>query len=338
MSLQLLDPFVRQRLGMAGDAECAVAGVTPGAAGDLRHLGRRQAAMLEAVELVVLREGDVVDIEIQPHADGVGRDKVIDVAGLVELDLRVARARRERAQDDGRSPPLAADQLGDGIDLVGREGDDGRAARQAGDLLGPDILQHRHARSRDDRDARQQRLERGADGGRAEQHGLVAAAQVADAVGEDVAALQVRGQLHLVDGDEGGVDARRHRLHGADTVLRVLRDDALLARDERDVLLAHLLLDAAVDLAREQAQRQADDSGRMRHHPLDRQMRLARVGRTQNGGHAAPRQPLHALIDRLRRVAKRRIGVAVHGARGVRGKAARNPCHSGRDGSRGRKC
>ena len=80
-------------------------------------------------------EGDVVDVEVEPHADRVGGDEVIDVAGLEELDLRVAGARRERAEHHRGAAALAADQLGDGVDLLGREGDDGGAARQARDLL-----------------------------------------------------------------------------------------------------------------------------------------------------------------------------------------------------------
>src|SRR6185295_3915815 len=49
-----------------------------------------------AVELAIGGEGDVIDIEIEPHADGVGGDQVVDVAGLVERDLGVAGARRWR--------------------------------------------------------------------------------------------------------------------------------------------------------------------------------------------------------------------------------------------------
>ena len=33
----------------------------------------------------------MIDVEIEPHADGVGGDQIIHVARLVERDLRVAR-------------------------------------------------------------------------------------------------------------------------------------------------------------------------------------------------------------------------------------------------------
>ena len=118
-----------------GGAEGAVAHGAAGAAGDLRQLGGIQIAELIAVELAVGGEGDVIDIEIEAHADGVGRHQVVDVAGLIERDLRIARARRQRAEHHRGAAALAADQFGDGVDFVGREGDDGRAARQPRELL-----------------------------------------------------------------------------------------------------------------------------------------------------------------------------------------------------------
>ena len=91
----------------ARGAEGAVARGAAGAAGDLREFGRRQAAELVAVELAVGGEGDVVDVEIEAHADGVGGDEVIDVAVLEHLHLRIARARRQRAQHHGGAAMLA---------------------------------------------------------------------------------------------------------------------------------------------------------------------------------------------------------------------------------------
>ncbi len=44
--------------------------------------------------------------------------------------------------------------------------------------------------------------------------------------------------------------------------------------------------DLVVDLARQQPQRQADNAGRMRQHPLDGEMGLAGIGRPENGGDA----------------------------------------------------
>ncbi len=71
---------------------------------------------------------------------------------------------------------------------------------------------------------------------RAEKQRLLAAAKIENAVGEDVAAFEVAGDLHLVDRDERGVRLARHRLDGRDPVARIGREDLLLAGDERHLL------------------------------------------------------------------------------------------------------
>src|ERR1700731_2382125 len=73
----------------AGGAEGAVAARAPGATRDLRELGRAELAELIAVELAVGRKRDVIDVEIETHADGIGRHQEIDIAGLIKRDLRV---------------------------------------------------------------------------------------------------------------------------------------------------------------------------------------------------------------------------------------------------------
>ena len=243
----------------AGDAEGAVVHVAAGAAGDLAELAGGQLAMHLAVELARAGEGDVIDIEVEAHADGVGGDQEIDVAGLIERHLGVARARAERAQHDRRAAALAADQLGDGVDLGRREGDQRRARRQPRDLLLAGVGELGEARPRDEVGAGNEIADGLAHGLRAEQQRLLLAAHVQQAVGEDVAALGVGGELHLVDGEEIDVGDARHGLDRAHPVARPLRLDLLLAGDERDVVGAGAGGDLVVDLAREQAQRQADE-------------------------------------------------------------------------------
>ena len=92
-----------------------------GAPGDLAELGRRQIAVALPVEFADAGEGDMIEVEIEAHADGVGGHQEIDVAVLVERDLGVARARAERAEHHRGAAPLPAHQFGDGIDLVGGE-------------------------------------------------------------------------------------------------------------------------------------------------------------------------------------------------------------------------
>ncbi len=278
---------LHQRVGEGVDAarhpEGAVMHVAAGAPGDLAELGGGELAELVAVIFAVGGEGDVIEVEVEAHPDGVGGHQEVDVAGLVDLHLLVARARAERPQHHRGPAALAADQLAHRVDLVGGEGDDRRALRQPRQLLLPRIGEHRHARARHHMHARQQLLDDAAHGGGAEKQRLLAAAQIQDAVGEDVPALQVGGDLHLVDGDEGGVGLARHRLHGGDPVARMRRDDLLLARHQRHLVLAGTRRHARVDLARQQPKRQADDAALVTEHALDRQMRLAGVGRSEYG-------------------------------------------------------
>ena len=124
----------------------------------------------------------------------------------------------------------------------------------------------------------------------ADEQRLLAAALVEQAVGEDVAAVEIGGELDLVDRDEGEVEVARHRLDGRDPVARPVRLDLLLAGDERDVVGAGLLDDPLVDLAREKPQRQADHAALVAEHALDGEMGLARVRRAEHGGDAAGAQ------------------------------------------------
>jgi hypothetical protein len=61
---------------------------------------------LVTVEFTLRCKCNVIDIEIEPHADGVGGDEVVDIAGLVEIDLGVPGAGRQRAHYHGRAATL----------------------------------------------------------------------------------------------------------------------------------------------------------------------------------------------------------------------------------------
>jgi hypothetical protein len=154
LEAMLLDPFdllgpeLGQRVAFQGQAaEGAVALVAAGAAGDLRHLGRRQAAPPMAVELRQPGEGDMVDIHVEAHADRVGGDEIVDLAGLVHRDLGVAGARAERAHHHRGAAAHPPQHLGHRIDLLGREGDDRRARRQPRELGRADIGEGRETRA-----------------------------------------------------------------------------------------------------------------------------------------------------------------------------------------------
>ena len=147
----------------------------------------------------------------------------------------------------------------------------------------------RQPRTRNRRDAFQQALQNAAHGGRAEQQRFLPAAEVKEPVGEDVAALEIGGELNLIDGDEGGIGLARHRLDGADRISCARRPNLFLAGNQRDLVGADLLANARIDLAGKKPQRQADDAAFMRNHALDGEMCLAGVGRAEHSGHVAPR-------------------------------------------------
>ncbi len=148
VGLETLDQLRVERADLSRCPERAVVHVAPGASGDLSEFRGGEVAMRVAVELAHPCEGDVIEIEIEAHADRVGRDQEVHVAVLVESDLRVARARRQRAEHHGRPAPLTAHEFGDGVHIVRGEGDDGRTPGQPRDLLFARIGEVRHARAR----------------------------------------------------------------------------------------------------------------------------------------------------------------------------------------------
>ena len=101
-----------------------------------------------------------------------------------------------------------------------------------------------------------------------------------------MAALEIGGELDLVDGDEGDVEIARHRLDSSNPELRIRRLDLLFAGDQRHGVGADPLDGAVIDLAGEQAERQPNDARGMRQHSLDAQMGLSGIGGSKHGGDA----------------------------------------------------
>ena len=98
-----------------------------------------------------------------------------------------------------------------------------------------------------------------------------------------MAAVGVLRQLDLVDGDEVGAFVDRHGFDRAGEPAGAGRLDPLFTRNEGAGLLALLLYHLVVDLARKQAQRQADHPRAVRKHPLHSKVRLAGVGGAKDG-------------------------------------------------------
>ena len=93
MAFQTLHQFIFKGGDPRRDSKGAIANVTPCTPGNLRKFMREQATYLTAVKLRVLCECDVIDIQIEAHADGVGRHQKVHIAGLIQFYLRVAGAR-----------------------------------------------------------------------------------------------------------------------------------------------------------------------------------------------------------------------------------------------------
>ena len=302
MVFEGVDEILVEGRATASGAERAILDMPSRATGDLAELRGFQPAVMPAVELAVAGEGDVVDIEIEPHADGVGRDDIIHLAGLVERHLRVAGARAQRAKHHRRAAPLAADEFGDGVNLLRREGDNGAAGRQAGNLAFAGEGQGRQARAGDDRRAGQKALDDLAHGRGADDPGFLAPATVQQAIREDMATVEIGGELRLVDGDEFDVEVARHRFDRRHPVAGVPRLDLFLASDQGDLVNAGLLDHAAIDLARQQAQRQADRASAILQHPLDGEMGFARVrGPKHRGDGPGGRAPTGAPVMAVHR-------------------------------------
>jgi len=110
-----------------------------------------------------------------------------------------------------------------------------------------------------------------------------------------MASLEIASELRLVDGGEGeliregpfagtiaAAGLNWHAFGGAQHVARSRRDDPLLAGQQSDLIRALDGDDAVVNLARQEAKREADHPARVGAHPLDRQVGLAGIRRAEN--------------------------------------------------------
>ena len=79
--------------------------------------------MAAAVVLAQGREGNVLDVEVQAHTDGIGRHQVVHIPCLVHRHLGISSPWRERAQHHRRAPVNPTEALGILIDPLGAEGD-----------------------------------------------------------------------------------------------------------------------------------------------------------------------------------------------------------------------
>ena len=127
---QRLNQILVERRAAPGAPKGSVVHVPARAPRDLPEFRAGQATKAPSVEFAIGGEGDVIDVQVQTHADRVRGDNVIDVAVLIEINLGVTGFWAERANHHRRAAPLALDPLGDGVDFLRRKGDDGASRRQ----------------------------------------------------------------------------------------------------------------------------------------------------------------------------------------------------------------
>ncbi len=210
MLLDRLHLFLAERLGIGSGAEGAIGDVASGPSGDLGDFVVIEAAAVMAVEFGQPGEGHMGHIHVEAHADGIGRDEVIDLARLIHGDLRISCTWAEGTQHDRRPAAMPPYEFGQRIDIGGGEGDRCRAARQARYLLEPGMGQGREARPSDNLRFRHQRADQVGHGRGTEEHGLGRAPAMQQPVGEDVAAIRIGAELHLVQRDKGQCLFHRH--------------------------------------------------------------------------------------------------------------------------------
>ena len=224
----------------------------------------------------------MVDVKVEPHADGIGRNKEIHLAILVQIDLRIACPRRQSPHHHGSAALLTAQQLGNRINIFDRKPDNGGARLQPADLFRTGIGQLAHPFAADKFDPLHKARDRPAHRVRSHEQGLVLPTHPQQAIREHMAALGIGTKLDLVDADEITAHALGHRLDRADPVLRAWRYDPLLASDKRHNRRPARGDDLVIDLARQKPQRQSDHTGTIAQHPVDGVVGLACVGRAEN--------------------------------------------------------
>ncbi len=150
-------------------------------------------------------------------------------------------------------------------------------------FFGPGIDQLRHTFARLKPHLGHQRPDRAPHGVTAQKQGLVRAARPQQPVGEHMAPFGVGAELDFIHRQKVTAHALGHRLDSADPVLRAWRHNALFARDQCHNRGPAHSDNLVVNLARQQAQRQAHHTCPMGQHPLNCVMGFACIGGSKDG-------------------------------------------------------
>ena len=137
---RLRDPIIK-RANITCDAKSAILLTPSSAACDLGQLVGGQRAHAPPIKFRQRRKSNMINVQVQSHANRIGRDQKIDFTVLIHVDLCIARARAQRTHHYGRTALLTADQFSDGIDTINGKSDNGRARTHAANFFLPRVNQ-----------------------------------------------------------------------------------------------------------------------------------------------------------------------------------------------------
>ena len=253
MRLNRRDLLLVKRPRLTGHAKCAILGMPPGPPGNLANLLRVQGPHPAPVKLGGRGEGDMLDIEVQPHPDGIGRHQIIHIAILIHRDLRVARPRAQRPHHHRTAAFGAPDQLRNRIDIFNRKPDNRRPFRHPAYLFRTCEGQSRKPLLPLELHSGNKSRNRRAHGVRPQKHRLQQPPCMEQAVGEHMPPFRVSAKLDLIDHDNIGANFQRHRLGRGHPIQGTFRNDPLLpghqSHHRRPAQLDH----PVINLARQQA-------------------------------------------------------------------------------------
>ena len=116
--LDRLHPVRLKIMRLASHPEGAIFHIAPRPARNLCQLIGHKIAHPATVKFGKPGKSHMRDIKVQPHANRIGGDQIIDLAVLIHLDLRIARARAKRPHHHRSTTLLAANKLGDLINIL----------------------------------------------------------------------------------------------------------------------------------------------------------------------------------------------------------------------------
>ena len=285
-----------------------------GATGDLGELPRQQVAPLLAVELRRLRKEERLAGKVDAVTKDVRSDAHVRLAREEAIDLLPPRRERHRAVEDGDAALVQA------VDLAcerehrpARESHDDGSLRQRAKRLRADELERQLAVEDLQLAVRERAVDERERVERTEQEDLPVVAREEEARPRRPA-LGVVGPLHLVQ-DEKLARLGRHLHRRAENGRALVQ--ALLARDEPDLLGAQPLAESSMRLLREHPQRSRVDPRTPFGELAERGVRLTGVRRAEVGDDAL----------RLGSPSRKRHGNATLGLLHLLSRAA--PCANG---------